>query len=90
MHSFIGVAKKNKRNGFMSCPCVVCHNKKYFSNSNTLHSHLIWPGFMSGYNCWTKHGERWVIMKDNEEEEDDKNYPEFPEYDGTAMGEDEE
>jgi hypothetical protein len=29
-------------------------------------------------------------MKDNEEEEDDKNYPEFPEYDGTAMGEDEE
>jgi hypothetical protein len=25
---------------------------------------------MSDYNCWTKHGERGVIMEDNEEEED--------------------
>jgi hypothetical protein len=41
IHSFIGVAKKNKRNGFMSYPCVVCHNKKDFSNSNTLRSHPI-------------------------------------------------
>jgi hypothetical protein len=29
-------------------------------------------------------------MKDNEKEENDENYPEFPEYDGTAMGKDEE
>ena len=41
---------------------------------------------MYGYNCWTKHGERGVIFKDNEEEEDDDNYPRFPEYDGTIMG----
>jgi hypothetical protein len=27
-------------------------------------------------------------MEYNEEEEDDDNYPEFPEYGGTAMGED--
>ena len=26
-------------------------------------------------------------MEDNEEEEDDDNYPEFPEYDGTTMEE---
>jgi hypothetical protein len=90
MHSFIGVAEANKRNGFMSCPCGVCHNKKDYSNSNILHSHLLWSGFMSGYNCWTKHGERDVIMDDNEKEEDDDNYLEFPEYGGTAMAEDEE
>jgi hypothetical protein len=29
-------------------------------------------------------------MEDNEEKEDDDNYPEFPEYGDTAMGEDEE
>jgi hypothetical protein len=29
-------------------------------------------------------------MEDNEEEEDDDNYPEFPKYGGTLMGEDEE
>jgi hypothetical protein len=46
--------------------------------------------FMSGYNCWTKHEERGVIMEDTEEEEDHDNYPEFYEYGETAMGEDEE
>jgi hypothetical protein len=45
---------------------------------------------MSSYNGWTKHGERAVIMEDNEEEEGDDNYPEFSEYGGTSMGEDEE
>jgi hypothetical protein len=28
-------------------------------------------------------------MENNDEEEDDDNYPEFPEYGGTSMGEDE-
>ena len=43
---------------------------------------------MSHYNVWTKHGERGVMMEDNEEEEDDDNYPDhgFPEYDDTTMG----
>ena len=43
---------------------------------------------MSDYNCWTKHGERGVLMEENEEEEDDDSYPAhgFPEYDGTTMG----
>jgi hypothetical protein len=90
LHSFIGVAEANKRNGFMSCPCGVFQNKKDYSFSKILHSHLLWFDFMSGYNCWTKHGERVVIMEDNEEEEDDDNYPQFREYGGTAMGEDEE
>jgi hypothetical protein len=29
---------------------------------------------MPGYNCWTKHGEKGVMMEDGEEEENDDNY----------------
>ena len=90
LHYFIGVAETNKRNGFMCYPCGVCKNKKDYSSSNILHSHLFQSGFMPSYNCWTKHGERGVMMEDNEEEEDDDNYPRFPEYGDTATGEAEE
>ena len=41
---------------------------------------------MPGYNCWTKHGERGVIMEDNEKEEDNDNYPMFTEHGGSTMG----
>ncbi|KAK1647218.1 hypothetical protein QYE76_065023 [Lolium multiflorum] len=42
---------------------------------------------MPSYYCWTKHGERGVMMEDNdEEEEDDDGYPNSPEYDDTAEG----
>jgi len=44
---------------------------------------------MPHYNVWSKHGERGVMMEDNEEEEDDDSYPGhgLPEYDDTTMGE---
>src|SRR5680860_1328102 len=74
LRSFLNVAEVNTRNGFMCCPCRVCQNEKDYSSSKTLHIHLIKSGFMSGYNCWTKHGERGVMMEDNEEEENDDNY----------------
>src|SRR5664279_5348476 len=90
LHKFLRVAEANKRNGFICCPCSVCKNTKDYSSSKTLHFHLLQSGFMSGYNCWTKHGERGVIMEDNEEEEDDDNYPMFPEHGGTTMGEEAE
>jgi hypothetical protein len=45
---------------------------------------------MSGYNCWTKHGERRVMMEDNDEEENEDNYPEFPETTDTTMEDNEE
>ena len=86
LHNFIRVAVANNWNDFISCPCGVCKNNKDYSTSKILHSHLLQSGFMSGYNCWTKHGERGVIMEDNEEEEDDENYPRFPGYDGTTKG----
>ena len=87
LHNFIGVAKANRLNGFMCCPCVVCQNKKDYSDYKTLHAHLLRSGFMPSYNCLTKHGEREVIMEDNEEEEDDDNYHNmFSEYGDTATG----
>jgi hypothetical protein len=45
---------------------------------------------MSGYNFWTKNGERGVMMEDNGEEENDDNYPMYPEYGDTAMENNEE
>jgi hypothetical protein len=69
----------------MCCPCVDCGNKKEYSSWKILHSHLLQKGFMPSYNCWTKHGERGVIMEDNEEEEEDE-----AEAEGTREADDEE
>ena len=86
LHKFLVVAEANKEDGFMPCPCVDCRNVKEHSSSKTLQGHLLRRGFMPSYNCWTKHGERGVMMEDNEEEEDDDNYPMFPEeYGDSAM-----
>ena len=71
LRSFLNVAEASTRNGFMCCPCRVCRNEKNYSSSKILHIHPIQSGFMIDYNCWTKHGERGVMMKDNEEEEND-------------------
>src|SRR3954466_15920300 len=69
----------------------VCKNNKSYSNSKDIHLHLFKHGFMSGYNCWTKHGERRVLMEENEEYEDDNRYPGFlPKYDGTMGKENED
>ncbi|KAK1685089.1 hypothetical protein QYE76_045937 [Lolium multiflorum] len=90
MHYFLNVAEANRRsNGFMYCPCSSCKNMKDYPTSKTLHIHLLENGFMPSYNCWTKHGERGVILEDNEEEEDSDNYPLFTEDGDSRMGEDE-
>ncbi|KAK1680085.1 hypothetical protein QYE76_040933 [Lolium multiflorum] len=53
--------------------------------------HLLRVGFMPNYYCWTKHGEKGVMMEGNEEEEEeDDNYPMFPEYGDVADNEDNE
>ena len=87
LRSFLNVAEANTRNGFMCCPFCVCGNEKDYSSSKILHGHLFRYGFKSGYNCWTKHGEREIMMEDNEEKENDDKYPMFPEYGDTANGE---
>ena len=88
LHNFIDVAEANSQDGFICCPCVNCRNQKDYSSSKTLHSHLLRYGFMPSYNCLTKHGERGVMMEDNEEEGDDDDiYHMYPEYGDTATGE---
>ena len=86
VHNFLEVAEANKQNSFMCCPCPRCDNTKSYSDSKTLHIHLLEKGFMTHYYVWTKHGERWVMLEDNKEEEDDDNYPPL-EYGDAATGE---
>ena len=76
VHSFRDAADANKHGGgYMFCPCVECRNEKDYTSSRVIQSHLLRSGFMSGYNVWTKHGERGVMMEDDDEEEnDDDNY----------------
>jgi hypothetical protein len=51
---------------------------------------------MTNYICWTKHGERGVIMEEDEEEEGDddniiiRGFAEYDAFDDTTMGEAEE
>jgi hypothetical protein len=57
---FLAVAEADMRNGHQSsmlCPCVDCKNEKQYSNSFSIHAHLILRGFMDDYRCWNKHGE---------------------------------
>ena len=86
VHNFLEVAEANKQNGFMCCPCPICENTKSYSDSKTIHTYLLYKGFMPLYNIWTKHGEIGVMMEDSEEEEDDENYVP-PEYGDAATGE---
>jgi ribosomal protein L24E len=97
MHDFLNVAKANTRNVFICFPCVLCKNEKVYSCSRKIHEHLFTSGFMPNYICWTKHGERGVIMEEDEEGEegDDDNmiirgFPEYGAFDDTAMEETEE
>ena len=71
VHDFLIVAKANMGNGFMCYPCVLCKNEKDYSWSRKIHEHLFTSGFMPNYICWTKYGERGVIMEEDEEEEGD-------------------
>jgi hypothetical protein len=93
VHSFRDAAEANKHGGgFMFCPYVECRNVKDHTCSRVIQSHLLWSGFMSGYNVWTKHGERGVMMEDNDKEENaDDNYRSmFHEYADTTMEDNEE
>ena len=86
VHNFLEVAEVNKQNGFMCWTCPICGNTKSYSDSKTLHTHLLCKCFMPNYNVWIKHGERGVMMEDNEEEEDDDNYVPL-EYGDATTGE---
>ena len=88
-HYFLDVTEANKRNGFMCCPCKYCQNKKDCSSSRILHSHIFAHGFMPNYICWTKHGEKGVIMMEKEEQDCEANFPTgFGAFDDAATMED--
>jgi hypothetical protein len=71
MSGFLQVAESNRPlSGFIICPCKKCKNEKDYSSIKSLHDHLFKWGFMPNYFVWTKHGERGVIMEDDDEEDD--------------------
>ena len=74
LHYFLNVDEANQQNGFICCPCMHCQNNKDYSSRRTLHAHIFTHGFMLKYFCWTKHEEKGVMMKDNEEEDYDNNF----------------
>ena len=85
----INAAEKHKNDG----PCKFCKNEKDYSSTRTIHIHLFQNGFMPSYNVWTKHGERGIMLDNNEEEED--RIPNFAAdygafFEDTAMSEPEE
>ena len=47
---------------YMCCPCLDCRNEKKTSNIEEIREHLIHRGFMSGYTCWTQHGEHNEVV----------------------------
>nr|CAD40434.3 OSJNBa0035B13.7 [Oryza sativa Japonica Group] len=75
VHYFLRVAKANKRNGFICCPCNKCKNQKEYSVSRTIYFHLFKSGFMPSYNCWTSNGEQGVEVEEDEAE--DENIPDW-------------
>ena len=75
LHYFLDVAEANQQNSFMCCPCIQCQNNKDYSSRRTLHSQILTHGFMPKYFYWTKHGEKGIMMEDNEEVDYDDNFP---------------
>ena len=92
VHEFINAAKKhNKHGAFFHCPCRICNNKKNYSSTRTIHSHLFQNGLMPNHNVWTEHGKRGTMLK-NDDEKEEKSIPDFADnygafFEDTTMGE---
>jgi hypothetical protein len=57
---------------YICCPCVDCCNEKMTQDIEEIHEYLLVRGFMSGYTCWTEHGEyKEVVLEDTDVEGDD-------------------
>ncbi|KAD6796350.1 hypothetical protein E3N88_07246 [Mikania micrantha] len=51
------VNRRNKGNGRICCPCIICKNFKRFDDIKEIEFHLMKHGFMPRYTCWSMHGE---------------------------------
>jgi hypothetical protein len=50
---------------YICCPCIDCCNEKKTRDIEEIREHLLVRGFMSGYTCWTEHGEyKEVVLED--------------------------
>ena len=55
--------KWNTQYQYMCCPCVDCENKKQFSTTQQIYSHLMPRGFMPSYTHWSENGEAEIIQE---------------------------
>ncbi|WVZ49430.1 hypothetical protein U9M48_000795 [Paspalum notatum var. saurae] len=93
VHQFISIAKSHMNSGFIRCPCFDCKNQKEYSSSRDIQSQLMKRGFMPNYVCWTKHGESGVMLRDDEDDEEEfhnVDYAEHPFFADTMMGDGED
>ena len=93
VHEFIDAAEKHKYDSFVRCSCKFYKNEKDYSSSRTIHNHLFSSSFMPNYYVWTKHGERGIMLENDEEEEE--SIPDFAAdysafFEDPTMGEPEE
>jgi hypothetical protein len=63
-------------------------NEKDYSSIGSLHDHLFKWGFKKNYFVWTNHGERGVIMEDDEEDDTIPDWSQFGAFADEAMEED--
>jgi hypothetical protein len=52
---------------YICCPCIDCCNEKKTRDKEEISEHFLVRGFMSGYTCWTEHGEyKKVVLEDTD------------------------
>jgi hypothetical protein len=78
LETFLETAAKYKKSEdisdvhYICYPCVDCSNEKKTRDIEEICEHLFARGFMSGYTCWTEHGEHnEVVLEDTDVGGDD-------------------
>jgi hypothetical protein len=52
---------------YICCRCIDCCNEEKTRDIEEIREHLLVRGFMSGYTCWTEHGEwKEVVLEDTD------------------------
>ena len=59
----------HSKNKWVTCPCKDCKNMMSTKDFHQIQGHLIKRGFVSGYTCWTNHGEDQITEDDDYYEE---------------------
>src|SRR6187551_2316626 len=91
LRTFLDAAEAYRTpSGFMFCPCTHCKNIQSYKQRGCLQVYLMRHGFMRNYSVWTKHGERGILMDEDEKDEADDDISLLAQYYGSfayaAMG----